>query len=96
MTQKKCFEFILQFPFCIFVIWSLSFDLAQDGELTEPFEICYLKFAIYLYKYLFCVNSGALLSKMVKGGTDSVSQTLPPIMECSPTTVLPPKIVAPE
>jgi hypothetical protein len=35
-----------------FDIWNLSFDLAQDGELTEPFEICYLAFEIY-----YCISS---------------------------------------
>ncbi len=38
-----------RFVFGIFVIWiwDLSFDLAQDGELAEPFGIWVLLFVIY-------------------------------------------------
>jgi len=39
----------------------LSFDLAQDGELTEPFGICYLKFDIYTY-----VSSCSSLLKVIQ------------------------------
>ena len=35
-----------------FGIWKLSFGLAQDGELAEPFVICHLVLVIY---FLFAV-----------------------------------------
>ena len=37
-----------------FGIWILPFDLAQGGELVEPFDICYLMLGIcYIQKLNF-------------------------------------------
>lgn len=41
------------------------------------------------------MSSGAFKKTLVSGGTDSVSQTLPPMTERAPTTVSPPRMVAP-
>ena len=35
-----------------FGIWILPFDLAQGGELVEPFDICYLMLGIFYIQKL--------------------------------------------
>jgi hypothetical protein len=37
-------------------IWILPFDLAQGGELVEPFVICYLVLGIFSIRGLDCTN----------------------------------------
>ena len=43
----------------------------------------------------FLMRRGFSIITLVSGGTDSVSQTLPPMSERAPITVSPPRIVAP-
>ena len=46
-------SFWLQFRFVIlnFGHWNLPFDLAQGGEIVEPFDIWYLRFGIQICGY---------------------------------------------
>ena len=49
------------------------------------------------FRYLGSMtNSGSEMITLVRGGTERVSQTLPPMTEPSPIVVSPPRIVAPE
>jgi hypothetical protein len=36
--------------------WDLPFDVAQGGELVEPFVICHLKFDSFVKSLNFLIN----------------------------------------
>ena len=55
---------------------------------------CY--FFILYGTFVVIANSGGSPRTVVRGGTDRVSQTFPPITAPSPITVRPPRMVAPE
>jgi len=49
--QGICFGHIEKFGILNFGHWDLPFDLAQGGELVEPFDIWILAFVIFVLWY---------------------------------------------
>ena len=71
----------------------LDFDIDGDGQ--QDINVAYFGVSVNgTFGFGSVVRSATGVGARVKGSTDRVSQTFPPITEPRPTTVSPPRIVA--